>query len=117
VGFKKGEGGRPKGALNRSTLEFRLDIQKLKHRPGQALVECYNRAIEEFEHYSSLLKENRISGMEDNGWRYLKIAADTAKEIASYLYPKRKAVDLLVQKSPEEERPLRHLSNEELDQL
>jgi hypothetical protein len=117
VGFNKGQGGRPKGALNKSTMEFKAAIIKSKHPPAQALIDCYNNAMAEYAHYSTLLRENRISGMEDNGWRYLKIAADMAEKIASYLYPKRKAVDMVIQAPQVQSRPLEYLSDEELDSL
>lgn len=93
MGFKKGEGGRPKGARNRRTKEAKEIAQAKGFSPIEALIYCYHEAVSQYQHYKDLLMQNRISPMEDNGAKYLKIASDNAKEVGSFIYPKLKSID------------------------
>jgi hypothetical protein len=115
VAYKKGEGGRPRGARNKRTVEFMSVLEKANFCPASALIGCYLKALADYEYYSELLRSNRISPMEDNSSKYLRIASDLAKDLSSYAYPKLKSIEQT--KSSDEERPLKDLTDEELEAL
>lgn len=116
MAYKKGEGGRPRGAKNRRTVEFVAVLEKRKFCTASAFLELYEKALTDYEYYSARLRAGLVSPMEDNSHKNLKIAVDILKEIASFAYPKLKSVEQI--KTPDEaERPLKDLSDEELDKL
>jgi hypothetical protein len=74
--------------------------------PAKALVECYREAKKTYDNYGLIYDaisdartaRNEADGSfaaptEDNAHKYLKIAADIAKDLASYAYPKLKSVE------------------------
>ena len=113
--FPKGMGGRPKGAKNKRTAEFKEALERRNFSPADALMDCYKKAMDDYEYYAELLRANRISPMEDNSYKNLKIAADLAEKIASYTYPKLKSIEQV--KDMDQDRPLKNISDEELDKL
>lgn len=104
--FKSGEGGRPLGAINKRSKEFLEVLDKHDFCPASALIECYKNAKKTYDNYGEIYdaicdaradKEGTlrefVSPTEDNAHKYLKIAADIAKDIAGYAYPKLKAIE------------------------
>lgn len=90
MGFEKGHlklGGRKPGAKNKRNKEFLAVLETKKFCPASALIQCYEDARHQFE---TAIQSGFIS---DDNTRYLKIAADTAKELASYAYPKLKSIE------------------------
>lgn len=116
MAYKKGQGGRPKGARNKRTVEFEDALKQKDFSPALALIQCYNRAISDYKYYRKRVRQGFLSPMEDNSHKNLKIAADLAKELASYSYPKLKSVEQ-VKVPTESDRPLEKMSDEELDKL
>lgn len=83
--FKPGHtlsSGRPVGAVSRRRQEFNDALERHNFDPAEALLELYNTAINSHE-----------LGNREEKPVYLKIAADLAKEIAGYCYPKLKSVE------------------------
>ena len=113
--FKKGQGGRPKGSKNKRTQEAHAIAEQYGFNAIEALIHCYKEAMIQYEYYKELLLQGRVSPMEDNGKDYLKTASANAKEIASFIYPKLKSVERI--KDPDLNRPLKNISDEELDKL
>lgn len=115
--------GRPKGSKSQRTIEFELILAKHNFCPATAMIEVFEEAKKVYMSYATIYqaiceaKANEAGypvPVEDKADRYLKIAADMAKEISSYAFPKRKAIDMnvnqtildqikvLEQKSPQE---------------
>jgi hypothetical protein len=108
MAFSKGQGGRPKGARNKRTMEFMEVLEKHSFCPATSLIECYEEAI---QNYRSNTHDPELAH------RYLKIAADIAKDLTSYAYPKLKSIEQKIETDMELDRPLADLSDEELDEL
>jgi hypothetical protein len=115
--FEKGHAlsqGRPKGSINKRSLEFQQVLAEKNFNVAEALVWCYQEAKEKYDFYHQGVETGRFSPMEDNAPKYLKIASDMAKEMASYSFPKLKAVehqktDPLAGMSPEQKlEAMRH---------
>lgn len=85
--------GRPKGSLSKRTLEFAAVLAENNFDVAKALLWTFKEAKKSYEFYQERLKDNRISPLEDKAPVYLRICGDTAREIASYTYPKLKAID------------------------
>jgi hypothetical protein len=98
--------GRPKGTVNKRTMEFRSVLEANNFCPVTAMIECYQEAKRLFDNYGTIyeaicearLIENDKNGsyptpLVDEGHKYLKIAGDMAKDIASYTYPKLKSIE------------------------
>jgi hypothetical protein len=109
VAFIKGQGGRPRGARNKRTIEFMEVLEKRDFCPATALIECFLEAKKNYESCQDPLDEV--------AHRYLRIAADIAKDLTSYAYPKLKSIEQKIETDPEQDRPLADLSDEELDSL
>jgi hypothetical protein len=90
---EKRSAGRPPGSRNRRTIEFLEILEARGFCPASALMDVYKIAMEKF--ISEVEKEDsgRISPMESNAAKYLKIAADNASDLATYAYPKLKAIE------------------------
>lgn len=80
--FLSGNPGRPRGALNKRSVEFRAILEKHDFCSASALLELFADA-----------KKSMESASEEARPQYLKIAADIAKELAAYSYPKLKAIE------------------------
>jgi hypothetical protein len=74
--------------------------------PARALIECYKEARKTYDNYGVIydaICDARVALNDENGTfaappedkadKYLKIAADIAKDLASYAYPKLKAIE------------------------
>lgn len=93
--------GRPKGSLQRRSYQFYEAIQDLGFDPPTELVKIYKEAKKTYDNYAAIYenisKASEASGnpfpVEDKADKYLKIALDAVKEIASYAYPKLKAIE------------------------
>lgn len=115
--------GKPKGAKSHRTIEFEMVLAKHNFCPATAMIEIFEEAKKVYMSYGVIYqaiceaKANELgypAPVEDKADKYLKIAADMAKEISSYAFPKRKAIDMnvsqavldqvkiLEQKTPEE---------------
>lgn len=85
--------GRPKGSTSLRTLGLLDSLDKHKFDPITAMIYIHNEALKNYENYKERFQANRISPMEDNSHKFLKIAADMAREFAGYAYPKLKAIE------------------------
>lgn len=98
--------GRPKGALNKRSDEFRIILEKHNFCPVTAMMEVYTEAKKTYDNYGTIYaaiadarqsQNDRDGSMaaptEDNAHKYLKIAGDMAKDIAGYVYPKLKSIE------------------------
>lgn len=104
--FEPGNPGKPKGAIHKRSKHFLEVLEKHNFCAATALIECYIEAKKTYDNYGTIYDaisdartdKNHESGQfaaptEDNGHKYLKIAADIAKDLASYSYPKLKAME------------------------
>lgn len=85
MGFEKGHKlakGRIKGSKNKRSLEFQEALDRHNFNPAEALFDLYTKAMVGVDH-----------GNRNEKPLYLKIAADLAKEMASYVYPKLRSVE------------------------
>ena len=98
--------GRVQGSHNRRTVAFLEVLEREDFCPAMALIECYREAKKTYDNYGEIYAaiveareaKNGEDGSfaappEDNAHKYLKIAGDFAAQLASYSYPKLKAVD------------------------
>lgn len=85
--------GRPPGFPNKRTVQFMQTLEAAGFNPAQALIDLHKvamaRMVEEMEKEDT----GRISPMESKVPQYMKIACDSARELASYAYPKLKAIE------------------------
>lgn len=104
MGFKPGHSlskGRPAGARGKRTYEALAILEKNNFDPIQTLIDCCKEAKKTYDNYATIYdaicEAKEASGnpfpVEDKADRYLKIAVDAAKEIASYAYPKLKSIE------------------------
>lgn len=123
MGFKPGEGGRPKGAINRRTQEARDIAAEVGYCPLKALMNIHQIAMDNFREQKEKIQalaadaSERPADLKDllaslvagegEAVKYLKIAADTAADTAGYIYPKLKSIE---QKNAD---PTAHLTPEE----
>ena len=102
--FKPGNNlskGRTPGALNKRTQTFIEVMQKHDFCAATALIECYRDAKKIYDSYGIIydaLTEAKIKTgdpfpVEDKADKYLKICLDAAKDLASYSFPKLKAIE------------------------
>lgn len=98
--------GRPRGSLNKRSIEFLAILEKHKFCPAEALIECYREAKKTYDNYATIYEaitdarivQNDKDGScatptEDKAHVYLKIAAEAAKDLAAFAFPKLKAVE------------------------
>lgn len=85
--------GRPAGSLNKRTLEFRALLDSAGFCPATAMMDTYRTALARFTEEIAKEDSGRISPMESSAAKYLKIASDNAADLASYCYPKLKAIE------------------------
>jgi hypothetical protein len=92
VGHKK-FAGRPMGAKNKRTKEFLEILEASGFCPATALMDIYKISMARFAEECAKEDSGRISPMESNAVKYLKIAGDHAAELASYSYTRLKAIE------------------------
>lgn len=98
--------GRPKGSLNLRSKQFLAVLEKHNFCAASAMIECYQEARKVYDNYGTIydaicdarvIKNDKDGSYpappEDNAHKYLKIAADMAKDLASYSFPKLKAIE------------------------
>lgn len=98
--------GRPAGSVNRRSRDFIAKLEEHEFCPVTAMIECYREARKIFDNYGVIYdaicdarEEKALTTgalnvpPEDKAHTYLKIAGDMAKDIASYTYPKLKAIE------------------------
>ena len=85
--------GRPPGSLNKRTIQFMQTLEDAGFNPAQALIDLHKIALVRMAEEMESEDCGKISPMESKVPQYMKIATDTAKELASYAYPKLKAVE------------------------
>lgn len=117
--FEKGHSlaqGRPRGSLNARTFEFIRALHDNDFDAAAEMIKIYKEAKKTYDNYATIydaLEETRIQEgvnpypTEDKADKYLKIALDAVKEIASYCYPKLKSVEQV------KESPLDGMTNEQ----
>lgn len=85
--FQPGQSGNPTGRIpgsrNKRSLEFQATLEKHNFNVAEALLSLYQEAMKGLEY-----------GNREERPIYLKIAADLAQNMASYSYPKLKAVEM-----------------------
>lgn len=108
MAFQKGKprakgAGRKPGIPNKRTQQFEEVLAKHNFCAASAMIEIYTEAKKIYasyaEIYSAISEAREVKGLiplEEKSDKYLKIAGDMACEIASYAYPKRKAVETTV---------------------
>lgn len=108
--------GKPKGSLNKRTITFLETLEKEDFNPAAALIEIYREAKKTYDNYGIIyqaIEEARDAKgqnsfpTEDKADKYLKIALDAAKDLASYSYPKLKATE------QKQDDPLKDMSPEQ----
>lgn len=100
------KGGRPKGSQNKRTVAFLEVLERNDFCPAEALIECYLEAKKTYDNYAVIHaaitqareNQNQVDGScasptEDKAHIYLKIAMEAAKDLATYAFPKLKAVE------------------------
>ena len=85
--------GKPLGSKSKRTLEALEILEQQKFNPIKALIECHRLAKERFDIDVDKEDTGQISKMESNASKYLKIATDSAADIAGYAYPKLKSIE------------------------
>jgi hypothetical protein len=85
--------GRPLGSVNKRSLEFRAVLETSGFCPVTALIDGHKTALARFAEEIAKEDSGRISPMESSAAKYLKLAIDCASDLASYSYPKLKAVE------------------------
>lgn len=104
--FMPGNPGRPPGAINKRSKDFLAVLEKRNFCPATALIDCYSEAKKTYDNYGIIYDaicdanadraaEKGFANVppEDNAHKYLKIAADIAKDLSGYAYPKLKAIE------------------------
>jgi hypothetical protein len=95
-------GGKVKGSVNKRTKEFLAVLEQHNFCPASAMIAIHKEAMKTYENYGVIYdaicdakeeKEGYSAPVQDNAHTYLKIAGDMAKEISSYAYAKRKAIE------------------------
>lgn len=91
MAFKPGQpkppnGGRKKGTPNRRTQELMVILEKHNFDPGEELIYCYKEFRKIFEYRK---RKGNLAG----ALTALEDAADTANDIAQFVYPKKKAIE------------------------
>lgn len=102
---KKKYGGRKKGTPNKRTLILADALEKKNLDPIAGLHDCLQE-LEEMVVYEDGAKISLV-----------KAKADIYMELLQYLYPKRKAIQVEEPVDPNLDRPLKDLTDEELDEL
>lgn len=101
VGHKLAK-GRPKGSINKRSQNFYDVLERENFCPASALIEIYREAKKTYDNYATIYdaiveakdaKGLDASPVEDKADKYLKIALDAAKDLASYSFPKLKAIE------------------------
>jgi len=100
-GHKK-MGGKVKGTVNKRSQDFLTVLERNNFCPASALIEIHNEAKQIYKSYSVIYQaiveaksneQGYPAVVEDKAHTYLKIAADAAKELASYAYPRLKTIE------------------------
>ena len=94
VGHKK-IGGRVKNVPNKRTASFLEILERENFCPATALIHIYRESMKNYDNLRAvgLIGSNQILGVPSEADRYLKTALDAAKDIASYSFPKLKAIE------------------------
>ncbi len=92
VGHKK-LGGKKVGTLNSRSKEFMAVLEQRNFCPASAMMDIFKISMERFVQETQKEDSGQISPMESNAAKYLKIAAEEANNLASYAYPKMKAIE------------------------
>lgn len=85
--------GRVPGAVNKRTAEAYETLRANNFDPIKALMDGHQIAMARFVEELDLVASNRLSPMESSAPQYLKMAIDCAKDLASYAFPKLKAIE------------------------
>jgi len=118
---------RTRGALGKRTADFLAVLEENNFCPATAMIECYEEARKIYQGYSVIYDAIQIAKSDDAGYDvpledkahiYLKIAADMAKELGAYAYPRRKAIDISpaqpIEEKAEQAKELLKLSDQQL---
>jgi hypothetical protein len=113
--FQKGQGGRPKGARNKVNQEFRKVLQEKNFCAATSWLEILKNAKEDYKLAKAQFVSGRFSPMEDNCYKYMQNLISIMEKITSYSHPKLKSIEQV--KDINQDRPLKDIPDEELDQL
>ncbi len=110
--------GRPKGTPNKKTVRLEEIALKQKCNPFEILCMFANGDWEALGMVSETTRRHTRQG---DFYEVDRITGEmrmkAAAEAAQYLYPKRKSVELTEILDPNKDRPLKSISDDELDDL
>lgn len=84
--------GRPKGSLNKRTLDYLEVLEYECFDAAAAMIHCYREAIGVWDKTKKECDQTK-KPIPEEAAKYLKIASDNVKEIACYAYPRLKAIE------------------------
>jgi hypothetical protein len=117
-GAKKPAGsGRRKGTPNRNVLPLIEKAQKLGIDPFEILLLFANGDAESLGYPACKIPNSSDRGLGEANCISIDQRLKAASEACQYLYPKRKAIESTANAATHVDRPLMHLSDEELDAL
>lgn len=102
--------GRPKGSLNKETLQFLEAMELHDFDVAKALIWCFNEAKTTYitlkEEAKSSEQRSEFISLHGTAATYLKVSSDVARDMAHFSYPRLKSiefarVDPLADMSPE----------------
>lgn len=102
---KSKTGGRQKGTPNKKTLLLEELLNSKGLEPIQGLADCLNEL------------DGLVADEPEEKLKVITARANIYMELMQYLYPKRKAILVEQPFDPNTNRPLKDLSDEELDEL
>ncbi len=110
--------GRPKGAPNRKTVKLEEIALKLGCSPFEILCRFANG---DWAGLGMPDENERRHSRQGDFYEVPRITGEmrlkAAAEAAQYLYPKRKSVEVTELQDPNQHRPLKNISDDELDDL
>lgn len=87
-------GGRPKGSKNKKTIEFENTLKKYKFDIPRAMIDSFKKSEQRFEECL-----NADNPDEEKAASYMGHMISLLKEMASYVYPKLKGVEVHIEKA------------------
>jgi hypothetical protein len=85
--------GRPHGSKNKSGMRADLTCQVRGYSSIDAMIDAAEISLQKFIEQSQLEQSHNISLMESKAHEYLKLYVKIACELASFIHPKRKAIE------------------------
>lgn len=85
--------GRPPGSIGKRTKEFVEVLEARNFNVPTAMLDLYGISIKRFAEEIEKEDSGRVSPMESNAAKYLKMCADLLIAMSGYAYPKLKAIE------------------------